>query len=448
MDLLDHRWLDEYSQVSGYVGTLEDCWRTPLAAQKEIFFSNNCQSDPDLRPEMPMAGLQSNHEALTTLQDQIGAEEPNDAVKSAYVAKLDELLLTNQMAQAAHTGDNEAYVEASTKAWGEPSAEVYAAVSTFIGSWALGQLEDSRKSHVKGAARQVLDVLPQTTAATDVWLSAEEHATLQSLFGNFLGNITDGVDLPDVLKGEATFTAASQILRNLGYPYTAVPQQPGSSFMEVKHAAQELRLPVDASYTRERFVALMGHEVGVHIEERMRGDEQPLRLLADGLAKYIRAGEGKGTLVEQVSYPTIEDFQAPPRFISVAQRCLAVGLARGVDGNGPRNLREVFQIVNAIDYLKKVAATPEDKDGALTRSRQLTWSSLAGRIMRGSTGRGAVRIREKEYIEGSVVQGRLLLSNPDVYPYLNLGKYDLTQPDHVDVLRAVGTLPRNLVIAA
>jgi hypothetical protein len=318
----------------------------------------------------------------------------------------------------------------------------------FIGSWALGQLEDSRKPHVKGAARQVLDVLPQTTAATDVWLSAEEHATLQSLFGNFLGNITDGVDLPDVLKGEATFTAASQILRNLGYPYTAVPQQPGSSFMEVKHAAQELRLPVDASYTRERFVALMGHEVGVHIEERMRGDEQPLRLLADGLAKYIRAGEGKGTLVEQVSYPTIEDFQAPPRFISVAQRCLAVGLARGVDGNGPRNLREVFQIVNAIDYLKKVAATPEDKDGALTRSRQLTWSSLAGRIMRGSTGRGAVRIREKEYIEGSVVQGRLLLSNPDVYPYLNLGKYDLTQPDHVGVLRAVGTLPHNLVIAA
>lgn len=175
MDLLDRRWIHDYSQASGYVGTLEDCWRAPLAAQKEAFFADDCQTNPDLRPEMPMAELQDNHEALRALQDQIGDQEPNDAVRSAYVAKLDELLFANQMAQAAHTGDNEAYVEASVKTWGEPSVEVYAAVSSFLGSWALQKLEDTTKPPVKAAARQVLDVLPQISGADNTWLTAEQH---------------------------------------------------------------------------------------------------------------------------------------------------------------------------------------------------------------------------------------------------------------------------------
>jgi len=216
--------------------------------------------------------------------------------------------------------------------------------------------------------------------------------------------------------------------------------------MQTIHSKKQLKVSPLEEYTKNRFIGTIGHEVRVHIEERIKGDEQPLRILYSGLTKYLRGSEGKGVLTEQVVYPSIDEFLITRRFFDIARRYLSVGLIRGTDGNGERDFSEVFRIMNAVDLLWEVSLNPDDLEAASKKAVDRTWELLAMRTMRGWTGgKGAAALKDKVYLEGNLDQWRVLEKTPKIFPYLNLGKYDASNPGHLIVLKQIGTIPENVL---
>jgi hypothetical protein len=444
MNTIDQRWFGEYTSLASYVDGLEPAWRAPIAAQKEAFFGTGCLVNPDLRPEVDTDEIGRQDGMLRSLQERIGDLEGEGVIRRAYLPKIDEQRKKLAIFGAAHSGDADAFIEASVDVFDEPDHQVFGAVAAFFTSQAA-QLVGDGDPRARNAADRVLCELPTPSEVADSpWLSTTEFDQLKDLFGGFFGRLLGNVELPETLRGETALSAARLIMSNLGYRYEVVPQASGVAYMEVKHAAEEVRIPLTAQYTRDRFVALMGHEVGIHVEERIAGEAEPLALVAVGLDRFIRAGEGKGTLVEGLACSSYESFMETKRFADLARRYLAVGLARGTDGNGPRDFVEVFRTLNAVDEMRALASHPADTEMALQKAGNATWALLATRSLRGWCGRGTASLKEKDYLQGSKEQGGLLLARPRLFPHINRGKHDLTNARHIEILTDIGTLPPDI----
>ncbi|MDB5164970.1 MAG: Coiled-coil, partial [Candidatus Saccharibacteria bacterium] len=160
-----------------------------------------------------------------------------------------------------------------------------------------------------------------------------------------------------------------------------------------------------------------------------------------GLRGYLPAAEGRGLMVEQLAYDTWSEFMATRRFADVARRHLSIGLARGVDGAGERDFKQVFHIMHAIDKLWELVQTPTEPEQASTRAIDRTWELLTKRTLKGVVGTGAAYFKDKVYAEGNHAQLQLHLQHPEVKPYINKGSYDLTNADHRSILKRIGAIP-------
>jgi hypothetical protein len=257
----------------------------------------------------------------------------------------------------------------------------------------------------------------------------------------------EGIDLPQEISSAEAIPIIQKILNNLCFNgYKAVARDPGITTMATDNAKEIVKVPAGQIYERKRFKGLIAHEVGIHVEEAVNGKKQELILLADGLQGYISAGEGKGVLVEQLVFKKLADFLSTERFVDIARRYLAIGLSRGIDGNGVRDFKDVFEIINSLDRVWELAHDPDHPVKAVAQSISRSWELLSQRTNKGPAGKGSAHFKDKVYLEGNIRQWNLLLNHPNTYHYLNLGKYDLTQPEHVDILRQLGLLPKNVAI--
>ena len=121
-------------------------------------------------------------------------------------------------------------------------------------------------------------------------------------------------------------------------------------------------------------------------------------------------------------------------------------MSRGADGNGERDFKGVFEIINAIDRVWELANDPNHPTKAVVRAINRSWELLSQRTNKGPAGKGSAHFKDKVYLEGNINQWNLLLDHPNAYKYLNLGKYDLTKFEHVNILRELGLLPKNVAV--
>ena len=302
---------------------------------------------------------------------------------------------------------------------------------------------------VKAAAQEVIDSLPSAPAdRPSIWPTEAEFTALQGLFGEFFEHLYQGIELPETVTSEEVMTIMRRVLANLGYTHDVIPQEEGATNLGVNNRKNYVKVPLNQIYERPRIKGLIGHEIGIHVVAGKNGEQQPLRLLGRGLRGSIFAGEGKGVLVEQLAYDTWDEFMKTKRFFNIALRYFSLALARGMDGSGGRDFKQVFKIIHALDKLWLLAEDPNQPERANNLAIDRTWELLTRRTLKGIVGRGAAYYQTKVYSEGNISQQRLLAAHPEAYPYLNLGLYDLSNKDHISVAKRVGVIPVSLELAA
>lgn len=445
-EALDARWFGDYVELSRLANNVDTALRSPQAtAQREQFAASGTLQNPDLRPEVDPEYVNEQCQRLQALADQIDEYGPEPVVRGAYLPRISELIANLRMLRASATGDTESFIQANSEVFGEPDPVILGGLFRFFHVQADESLQ-SPHSSVRDAARRVQDVLPDGQEMSDLWIPQSAFVQVKAFYADFFDTLMHDISLPDTFGKEVSFPAARQAMRNMGFDYEVVPQKAGVTTMSVNHEDEQFKIPEDARYAAIRFTALLGHELRVHIEERVQGELQPLHLLCSGLRGALRGSEAKGIIPEEVLYDSLEAFMGTPRFAALAQRYVAIGLARGVDGNGPRDFVEVFSIMNAVSELAEITAEPKDVAAAQHCAFNKTWQLLANRTLRGWTGRGAAAVKDSVYIPGNAEALRTLAANPHIFPYLHIGKYDIAQDNHWDALREIGSVPTDLII--
>lgn len=445
-EVLDARWIDDYRALSSYPSSVGSLLRSKNASrQKTAFIKDGFRTNPVLTPKVDNQKLATSQVALRLFREKIEDQEDERLVKDAYLPRLAELETHLSMLEASAKGDTAGFVKANVEAYGEPEKPIFNLILKFFHEY-MGEHLESSSPAVRAMALQLQASLPEPQKTRRVWPDETKFKKVRNLHQEFFEEILEGIELPEEFGSEVSFPATRKAIKNLGYDkYKVEAQAAGISTMAVDHDPARAKVPKDERYTRQRFIGLLGHEIKIHIAERLNGEQQPLQILYSGLEKYLRGSEGKGVLIEQIVYDSFEDFMATRRFFDIARRYLSVGLARGIDGNGERDFSEVFKIMNAIDQLDETIKDPTNLAAATVKSIDRTWELLAMRTMRGYTGRGAAAHRDKVYPEGNLDQWVTLARVPEVFPYLNVGKWDAHNKEHARILGGIGSVPTKVV---
>ena len=444
-EVIDARWIEEYRNLASYPNLIDSKLRAEDPdSRREEFVESNFTANPDLTPLVDLDKVKQNETSLLAFRDRIIDEEEEPVVVSAYIPRIDELLVNLKILRAAGTGDQDNYIEANIEAFGEPNRLVFQNGVRTMRDTALEAFDDPRQ-HIRERARVVLGILPDDPMGGEL-IYPDQFLAVKELYGDVVKQIYVAAgELPELLKGEMARNNLQAIVDHWGFDYTVVPQKSGLSTMSVDHGKKLIKLPQSEEYTKERFIGLAIHEIYTHVGERINGELQPLRILYSGLDRYLKAGEGKGVVAEQIVYGSLGEFLKTTRATDISRRHLAIGFARGLDDSEEKDFVGVFQRINAIDNLLAAIQDPANPEVAAERALYKTWELLAMRTQKGVVGRGMASFKDKIYAEGSPEQLQFMAKHPEVFPYMNLGKYDLTNPRHVSILRTAGILPAHIL---
>lgn len=445
---LDTRLFNTYESLASGLTILADLRNVPkLDDKKDEFIYQDGQVNPDLTPDLSISEVRSRRLGFVALKDSLARSSNIDPViAEAYLPLVDDGISSCDLLSAAHMGDVDKYRQHNEELYGELNPEIFSFSLDFL-RLLIESNRNSRNIFVRDAARQADAVLPNATCDVQtLWPNQRQFKSVKNLFSGFYDEMFDGIKIPETVTSNDAIELIQRVMDNIGLEGYKVVMRKNKNINTLATVVgnKEVRVPQDQEYERKRFIGITSHEVGIHARESQNGREQNLLLLSKGLSKFIFAGEGKGVLVEQLAYSKMAEFMETRRFVDLLRRYLAIGLSVGLDGNGERTFKEVFEIVNAVDRLWELVQDQKHPVEAGARAIDRTWELLAERTNKGPVGKGSAHLKDKVYLEGNLRQWGLLLDQPEMFSYLNLGKYDLTQQSHVKILRGIGILPRRI----
>src|SRR5690606_25087140 len=143
---------------------------------------------------------------------------------------------------------------------------------------------------------------------------------------------------------------------------------------------------------------------GTHVARRINGARSKLQLLGLGLARY-KDDEGIATMREQIQK---EEFQEYSGF----EAHLAIGLCYGLDGKGPRDFRQTFEILKRFFKLEKVIEGKESEE-AESSANNKAWNRCI-RTFRGTNCSipGICFTKDIFYRESNIEIWRIWKENP------------------------------------
>jgi len=450
-EVVDHAWFPRYARLWDFSESIESQLRIKdsrerLAAFRESGFSVN----PILAPEVDLAVLTEYDRGFAQLGEQIAETEDQPVVRDAYLPAIAYQRGRLAILRSAAEQDTEGFKAANSDVFPTPVSGHTQMCLDYFHQLINRQLSGAYSPAVREAAFRAHDTLPWPALGDPKFgipkfgISETDFSKSQALHEGFFNKILEGVSIPEEISGHVALAAAQKALDNIGVGYRAVPQKEGISTMAAHHPERELKVPLNVAYDRQRFIGLLGHEGCIHIEERVRGETQPLQLLSTGLARYLSGSEGKGVMAEQVQYPTFTDFLRTERFRDIARRYLAIALASPGNVREAHDFKDVFAMINSVDYLLELMKQPDDPDAAAHQAENRTWELLAMRALRGWSGVGCGFLKDLVYLDGNLAQWKVVKEKPELFPYFNLGKYDAANPDHIGIMQTIGSIPTNL----
>ncbi len=420
-----------------------------VSKQKEAAKDLSDGKDVVLTPDqIDIVAIQARREQLREfkrdlLQDP--AIEPG--VKQVYRWKVNEEIATTHMILAAQAGDMRSFMRWNEFIYGKPNEKIYRAGLDWVATDAESILDqDGIEDYVREAAQQVIDLIGDKRG--DKSLLLPEEGTFEQLKQDhyrpgvgYYALLLKGINIPKPkVSREEGDKILEEVIRNIGSDYTIVDAD-GVSW-SLAHSTREIKRPAKYNMVDKRFTGLaLGHETGSHLLERINGERSPLRLAGSGLDRYELGNEGRAVMREQLPYDSIAEFSEIIRWRDIIRRHVAIGYAFGIDSDAGRSSSELYEFMNAIDYMYQARLKTTNKDSAQRKAEEKT-SQLVLRVLRGTNGQRGVYLKDKIYLEGNIAcwayaakEGVAKINDGD------LGKFDITNPRHIGVLQEVGVLP-------
>lgn len=441
---LDHKWYERLSAISNEAAEVyyplmpSDAH---LEQQRKYFYENNLSVNPDLRPDLPDPELYTIRKAeLTNLQQDILASEPNPHIQKAYYDRINELILQLDMLLAAHYHDAEKFTFCNQALYGKPSEEIFAAVCAWLARFAEEQVSHPDE-RIVAAAKNLLKQLPTNRSNADLLVPPiDTFKAVQKVHdsaGGYLEKLFTDVALPPVVSETTGDEYVRQVLQNIGCNYGIM--ESSTPYWGVSHTERAILHPRSYQNTPESFTGVLIHEIGSHLIERMNGLHQPLQLLAIGLDRYDVCNEGRAYLREQLVYDSPSELMQQHSWRHIITLHLAISLASGLDGE-TYDFQKTYKVINAIDTLWELlhGLPPEI---AAEVAHDESWKTVT-RVLKGTDCTGGAYIKDIVYLEGNVRCWQAAAKDPNVILLGDLGKFDITRPDHLELLRQLDILPK------
>ena len=169
--------------------------------------------------------------------------------------------------------------------------------------------------------------------------------------------------------------------------------------------------------TKQKIAGLIEHEIKTHAVRQYNGSRSGLKLLGSGLRNYIEGEEGLASYREQQETKT-DDYNGFSLYF-------AAGLAKGLDGGGPRAFADVHKILTDYYFVK-------EKGKSEKAAADAAWN-VCLRIFAGTTGTvpGMIFAKDITYRKGNIATWHMMNdTNSEQFDLtmslLDYGKFDPT----------------------
>lgn len=427
---LDEAWYRQLRQAApaaNYIYAVLGPSQEAIDALKVKAASADYRDCPDFRPDGAASDiLAMEAEALHALRERISHDEPDQAIRQAYLERIEELETNIALYRAACDGDAARFQQLNERLYGPADRRVYRVVIAELRALAAGRSGP--------AAQAVLSALPKPDTDEDTVRLRPDEPVYQAVRNlhigenGFFARLAGGLKMPSgklvtSVQGDAYLRG---LLHALQADYTIVDSPSG--YWGVSHDVREVLRPAGYVMPAEAFVAIVAHEIGSHLLERLNGERQPLRLLAYGLAGYERGNEGRALMREQVAYPTWRAFAITERWLEIICRHLTISVAAGLPGRR-FDFQETFSLIRAVIQLWQEVYGP----AAGVTPEEAAWRVVA-RALKGTDGRGGAYYKDKVYLEGNIACWQEAARDPEMILLGDAGKFDICRPDHRKML--------------
>lgn len=401
--------------------------------QKEAFLCGASTQPTFDYPYIDTVKLIQWEQWLTALKKDIVAHETNDAVKRAYVWKIDEKLAEIKLLQATWAGDDMQFQKQTEYIYGKPSIEVFADDCQVLRE----MIARCQTPHTKKAGEHLAQRMPASDVFKhtrplphNVLVDHVRQNTISAMHKLFISPLEDTENtLYTAEHIKLAFVQALKALRITGRHVDIVTTS--KSTISVNHEQKTILIPYERKLSSSKLQQLIIHEIGTHVLRRETGEASSLQLLGLWLDRYERGEEWIATMREQVMEEAYQDDVG-------LDKHLAVSLAYGLDGK-VRWFAEVYAFL--VDYYIVVYLLDDYLIQRATYLAQESAWSTTTRVFRGTQGTPWVCFtKDAMYKEGNRAIRNLLAKDAHALDHFPLGKYDPTNPRHIAILQELGIL--------
>lgn len=428
-----HGYIDPYKYLEGDSSFRE--------GQKNDFVSGKIDNPSLDYPKIDIDKFKAREKKLLTLKWLISKTEQNEplkmsnperheALRLAYLWRINESLAGMRMLYAAKNGDSKRFKRYSEFIYGKPSPEVYAYTADKIWERIDNGLS-SDDPDILSAAEELGKVLPK-----NIHPAQKIEGPSQTAFGAVKDHVRKELDaLVKIPAKEGKFNAEeirelfNKIFKKLKIEkkWKAVLVETQSKNVRVDQEEEIVEIPTSKELSFTALEKLIVHEPGTHTDRRASGERSQLMLLGLGLDRYDRGEEGVATMKTQALEDKFSDF-------SGMENHLAISLAYGLENGEKKDFRGVYEIMKKYYTLTNLL-DGEKKEDADRNAKNSAWS-VSVRTFRGTDCASAGNCFTKDivYREGNIGVWKVLTDNPDEIRKFSLGKFDPANPRHIWLL--------------
>lgn len=466
---LDERWFDRFKEIDnaapGVIKTFSGD-KKEMAAQKAQFLAGEVER-PTLKYDLPVEkSLAAEKRFLELKKEIINKEngEKNVDVQNLYRWKINESIARQRMLRAAEKAQAATTPEAKEKEYrrfqryndfihGKPSLEIYSFFVDMMKQKAEAALQSDDEALRTSATDflQELQTLPSVPHPDyNALVSRETADQVRPLVQQ---ELTDVLHIPLEFDPEGVYGAdeilsycqtALEALQAEGWKLEKVADSDDS--LKISQQTQTVRVGENHVIYGKVLQKMLVHEIGTHVQQKLKGQRSRLKLLGPGLDRYIRGEEGITVLKENLVY----DDKEPE--IEGAYNYLFVSLAAGFSRINERGEKETivpaknFRELNT--FLEKMYAFVMTQTGEVPRDKVTesakgkAWERTL-RAFRGLDGQttGHYFSNDMCYADGSIGIWHLLSSSGDkkrTYQLFGVGKHDPSNKRHTEALARLG----------
>lgn len=436
--ILDKKWFDRLVAITQTSGETFERLMPPVgevAAKRRAFDSSGRKTNPNLvASHLDPHMFEANRNKLTKLRDDIARQEPNESIRTAYLERIEELILNHTMLESSAHGNMDAFHAANKAVYGEPNFDVFAAVC----QWIRQQAAQASKP-LEDRSRQVLDVIPDIRGNAEIL--APDQATFDTIRdlhakpGGYYDQLFGPGNIPNKehITQQEGDKICERILGNISSDYTLGDSANG--LWSVLPSVKKVMRPPGYELDREAFIGIVMHEIGTHLIETINGEKQPLRLLLNGLAgmdRFELSGEGRAFLREQIVYRSPEEYTKQPSWYYRIAIHLANSLACGLYKK-EYTFNEVYNVIHTLyDFWNATI----DSSAPGQKAHDDAWN-MTVRVFKGTNGLGGSYRKDITYLEGNIGCWNIAKTTPERIMLGDLGKFDILNPKHLQILRAL-----------